>query len=75
MSFVDFFELPARNVGDGVSEKVTCHWQKHMVLKTFSCMRQNIPLLQQTKFSPATNFELVKLPQIYTIFCARFHGR
>jgi hypothetical protein len=25
MSFVDFIQLPAQNVGDGVSDKVTCH--------------------------------------------------
>ena len=50
-----------RNSGDGVSDKVSLHWQLQVFLKTPSCMRQIIPLFQLPKCSHAKRFPSCKI--------------
>jgi len=71
-----FIELSVRrNIGDGVSDNVTCHWHIQVFLKALRCMRQNIPLLQHTKCSPTNNTPLYKITSsAKQVICARFHG-
>jgi hypothetical protein len=68
MSLVEFIELSGRNVGEGVNDKVTFHLHMPIFLKTPICMRQNIPLLQQTKCSPANNIPTCKITSPVTQF-------
>ena len=59
-------KLPARNVGDGVNENFTCHWQLQFFLNTPSSRRKNIPLFQYHNSSHAKGVLHCKLASVAT---------
>jgi len=58
----EIIKICLRNVGDGVSDKVSCHRQLQIILNYPCRRRQNISLLQNRNCLHAKNSCLVNLP-------------
>jgi hypothetical protein len=64
----EIIKICARNVGDGISDKVTCHRQLQIILISPCSRRQNKPPLQYPNCLHAKNSCLVNLPQLLPAF-------
>jgi hypothetical protein len=64
----EIIKLCARNIGDGVSDKVTCHMQLQIILYSPCRKRQIIPSLQYPNYLHASNSCLVNLPRFLPAF-------
>lgn len=68
-------KLPTQNVFKDVSDHATCHWKMQIFLKTPCVRRQNIPLLQHPKRTPATKILPCKIPRLlYEFFVCTLTG-